>query len=410
MKLAVPLLLTSLASPVLAGDVILVRADGTGDFTDLPTAVAAAADGDILLVGEGDYDGIYLDDRALAIVAEEGAVPRLWYVWVSNQSRAKTTLLSGLELRGLITYLYPTLWVRRCRGPLRIDGCTITGGIRNGYCAGGPAITVRHARDVAITRSTATGGQAGTDPGCNNDPPRGGAGLRVDESTVAAWRSLFTGGAGENSVFVDLASAGGHGALINHGELYAFYDLFAGGKGGDDRRDGIGPRCEVGGDGLNLSSSAVYDQSSILLAGEGGFDPDTGPCADGEPLAGSGWNEVAGLPRALEGPRVVTEGASFVLDVYAAAGELASLAISRRTDFLFVPAFEGARYTGPLLSPLVPLARVDGDGHVAVTFTAPALQAGEEGEVLYLQLVVQDAPDGTLRLGSPIALVVVEAP
>ena len=50
------LLLTSLfMAEIAAGATILVRKDGTGDYSVLHTAVNAAADGDTILIGPGEF-------------------------------------------------------------------------------------------------------------------------------------------------------------------------------------------------------------------------------------------------------------------------------------------------------------------------------------------------------------------
>ena len=86
-----------LVSPLIAGDVLTVEEDGTGDYIDVISAVAAAQDGDIILVGAGCYDAPILVDRALTLVAREddgaGLCGRLK---VLDQSADKTVLISGL--------------------------------------------------------------------------------------------------------------------------------------------------------------------------------------------------------------------------------------------------------------------------------------------------------------------------
>src|SRR5688572_18660193 len=56
-----------------AAGVLVVDASGGGAFTDLPAAVAAAADGDILLLKSGAYTAPTIANKALDVVADTGA-------------------------------------------------------------------------------------------------------------------------------------------------------------------------------------------------------------------------------------------------------------------------------------------------------------------------------------------------
>jgi hypothetical protein len=62
--------LLALAGPARGG-VIVVDVSGAGDFTDLLTAVQAAADGDTLLIkGTGPYSNFSIDGKSLVVVGD----------------------------------------------------------------------------------------------------------------------------------------------------------------------------------------------------------------------------------------------------------------------------------------------------------------------------------------------------
>ena len=68
-------------------------------YPDLPEAVAAAVDGDVLLVRPGYYSGFTIDAKAIAIVADAGAVVTIGEPSaVRNLAAGQTVLLSGLSL------------------------------------------------------------------------------------------------------------------------------------------------------------------------------------------------------------------------------------------------------------------------------------------------------------------------
>jgi hypothetical protein len=60
------------ATPALA-NTWRVEANGSGDFTQIQDAVLAAADGDVILVGNGTYDPVAIDGKSLTITAIGGA-------------------------------------------------------------------------------------------------------------------------------------------------------------------------------------------------------------------------------------------------------------------------------------------------------------------------------------------------
>lgn len=72
---------TLCSSSVVLGATLVVRLDGTGDFTTLSPAISAASEGDTILVGPGTHEvchGYYLN-KGLHIISEHGAPHTILY-------------------------------------------------------------------------------------------------------------------------------------------------------------------------------------------------------------------------------------------------------------------------------------------------------------------------------------------
>jgi hypothetical protein len=90
-------LLTLLATPALHAGVLVVDAAGKGDFTMVSAAVAAAADGDTILVHSGDYlesGPVVIDGKPLSIVANP-------FDWFGPPFGPPVTIRPGLVVRNL---------------------------------------------------------------------------------------------------------------------------------------------------------------------------------------------------------------------------------------------------------------------------------------------------------------------
>jgi len=397
--------------------VIVVDAAGGGDHLDLPAAVSAADVGDVLLVRTGSYTAPTIS-KGLAIVADSGAdVEVLDPTVVSGTPPGEPVLLSGLTLRDHSWWAWHPLQLKSCEGPIRLDHLTVKGASVGSFAQGngGDAAQVVGCEDVASMRSTFKGGSAGEDP--FGDSIHGnfisGAGMRVKSSRVAAWRTVFEGGDGSAAAMM-LSSAGAGGAgmrLREQSELFGFLNLFQGGRGGDSL-DFSSDWCGPGGSGLLARASRAFEQACIFLGGEGGSATNFSPpkdCDDGVPTdLGRPLVALPGLPRGLEGPRVLREGEVGQFTAYGTAGDRVSLAWSTRTAFRHAPRLEGGWISPPTAIALEPIGTIGGSGQLQWSFTAPDLPASKEARVAYVQLITRDATGG-VRLGSPISIVVLDA-
>ena len=404
-----------LLAPAWTQDVIVVDAAGGGDYLDLQAAVSAAAVDDVLLVRTGSYTAPTLG-KGLAIVADSGAnVVVLGTTMVNGTSPERPLLLSGLALRHGLGKVEHALEIKSCQGPIRLDGVTVVGGGWGtfGEGDGADAAQVVDCPDIAIMRSECKGGAAGEDQfGSSVSCYVSGNGMTVKSSRVATWGTVFEGGDGNDAALI-LSSAGAGGTGMNlsrQAELFGFLSLFQGGTGGDSL-DFSSDWCGRGGAGLYARNHAkAFEQGCIFLGGEGGIAKNFPKvCDDGAPTDVVGpLVPLPGLPRGLEGPRVLREGEMGQLMAYGVAGDRVSLAWSGRTAFRHAPKLEGGWISPPTAIALDPIGTIGGNGQLQWSFTAPDLPIGTEAKVAYVQLITRGA-NGSVRLGSPITIVILDS-
>ena len=124
--------------------VFIVDQSGAGDFTSIQDAIVAASDGDTILVRAGYYfDGIHIDGKSLAIMAQDPQNPP-WIIedyedggpkvfLIENLMQGQGVVLDHLRLRmdvfdGGIEGAKGTLTIRECRGSVRVQSCELYGG------------------------------------------------------------------------------------------------------------------------------------------------------------------------------------------------------------------------------------------------------------------------------------------
>lgn len=254
-----------LALPLCAGQLWIVDdTPGPGvDFQDLPSAVAAAQDGDVLLVKDGNYAGFTLSAKSLTLVGD--------HAYSSGQASPGALLgpctIEGLGAGQQFAFVHlkpraegglPALRVRHCAGSVLIDH-VVCG-------AGKPALSAEDTAGLIVARSyfgseyplghaasivcqgsalwvydTYSIGGFGTDgaPAPSFAAPGAGyAGVLAEDGYVFANNCVFYGGAGGTAVFSNgqcfAGGTGGAGLQLGSGgpllELRGTY--FDGGYGG----------------------------------------------------------------------------------------------------------------------------------------------------------------------------------
>src|SRR5262245_8459089 len=229
------------------------------DFTDLAAAVAAATDGDVVLVRPGSYGAFVLSGKGLRIRGQPSA--QVSAATISDVPSSSRVLLERLEFPRASLSCAPSLLVSGSRTRITLADVVATGGLNCSY-----------------------------PPGCA---------LLVDSAEAMVLRSNLTGGPG----FVPLASTGGPGgpALIAEGgaRVYVVDSTLVGGNGSGG--------YQYGGNGgpavYAASTSHVWIASSIVTGGSLGF---------GGAVSGSGGVGIRGEDSARirgSGPSSTISGA-----------------------------------------------------------------------------------------------------
>ena len=172
------LALFALPAAARAG-VIVVDISGGGEFTSLPAAIAAAVDGDTVLIRPGDYTGqatkIEIIGRGLTIAADGTGPVFVPPISIGNAFFPKRTVLRGLTAHsGLGMTLGPGLSVMS--GNVLAEGCDFLGhpgSVFTGTLPGAPGVQVLFG-SVVLKDCVAQGGKGfDSEPGHNLSSPGG---------------------------------------------------------------------------------------------------------------------------------------------------------------------------------------------------------------------------------------------
>lgn len=274
----------TLATSAIAGT-FTVDDDGGADFTEIRDAIAAASNGDLILVAPGSYQDFTLG-KGLVIM---GTAPG---VQVSSGSRVSS--LAGNRRAVMADMSFTDLQVVNCNGAVVLDNLTVAGAAPSDYVNVSGSNDVRfHELVVSATSGSRAGifvsgsrselvdcdveGDAGSGDGANGSPGislgnfsfahvagssvRGGNGADGNFATCFSF-SAVPGGDGGEAIWIGSSSEG----LITGIDT----DLIKGGDGG------IGDKCACdgsGGFGAYVTSSGTTTPSSLRYSGatlEGG--------------------------------------------------------------------------------------------------------------------------------------------
>ncbi|MEM7310759.1 MAG: hypothetical protein AAF682_29060 [Planctomycetota bacterium] len=394
------------------------------DFTDLPAAVLAAADGDTLLVRDGQYSAFELDAKGLAVVADAAAPPVIdGGLAVRNLAAGQVALLRGLATGDAAG---DGLRLAANVGAVRVEDCTLVGadGVSpslfiEGHAMGYDGLSIAASADVSVAGSTFTAGD-----GANlydiyyGAMGIGGAGLRVDDASVAVFDSTFTGGEGgsDSSGFALSGTTGGTGALVLSGLLLSSGSAFTGGEGGSGGSAWYWKGCGDGGNGgagLHVLGGELADLDNAFAGGSFGFGVTYYGCthgADGASLLaapGTQLTPLAGAARGFSTPAPMRAGVSSDLVFRGEPGDVAVVGFSFGTGFAYVPAWLGTLLIGaPQLA--VAAGVVPPGGELLVPIAYSGLAGGVDAEQVYAQAAFLDGA-GVLRLG-PASSTVLLAP
>jgi len=402
-------------APALAADVLVLAADGSGDFTSPSTAIAAAADGDTILVRPGDYSDFFFGAKSLTIVAETPGTARFVGAAVSSLAPGQRAVLSGLLFVGPSFDIssYHVLDVRDCAGAVRVEDCSFTGAPGSYSTTAGmghSAVYVENSHDVALANCAILGGPGldfvdafGLYEPCPPSSPvwyTGGPAVELIGASVALHDCTLTGGrGGEAGLSCGYSGPGGPGLRALASTAFLSGCDVVGGTGG------FAPPCACGGDGgtTHVLDATLVDALDTTFT-VGAPAPGSAGGAAGPPPTLTGGAVIATLPgpaRTLVAPGALTAGTALHVDVLGRDGDAVFLAAAASPG-----SFDVAGLTGPLLlvPPFAvsgaPLGTIGASGQVSASFPTPLLPVGAEHASVFLQALSVDVGGAFVLTGA----------
>lgn len=400
--LASLLLAAPLVAPAAADVLVVDVANGSGaDFTLLSSAVAAAAEGDVILVREGSYGGAFVDGKSLVIQAEANAEVLVRSgISVRNLGPAQNVLIRGIDSEA--PQIGAALLVSGCQGAVHVEDAQLSGTPPFTAFPGG-GVDVQSSSSVVLTRCVV---QSFEHQFLN-------PGLRALDSVVTLHQTTVNGSKTfDQSAFMPGPS--GDGVELIGSVLTATDSLIVGGVGGD--YVGSPRSCFDGGPGgtglVLFSGSRASLFATTLQGGPGGQT--SGTCSVGATGAVSSVDGTSTLSSVAQSLGTLAlgsparSGQAYSLDVGGEPNAFAWVLYGTGlTPALFTPSWLGA-----LHAPLDPflfetLGTLPASGVLSSTLTA-STAPGVEGFAFYAQLLTLSSVDGRLRLGTGTALTLLD--
>jgi len=368
---------------------VVDQANGPGaEFTDLSSAMGAAAPGDILLVRQGLYPVRLVISEPLTILAESGANVRLRSVLVYQLPAGAEVVLRGLTLESKMDR---DLGGQDCDGTIWVEDCTLLA--EPNFFNGGGA-SFQNCANVVMTRCSIVSSKRRTAPdevlssyvsslhlfdttlvASAFDDFDGTPALYALQSSVTLSGCALTGGAGlDGSASQCLGGSGGPAALLqNRVALVAQDSLFTGGPGG------LGT-CGDGAPGESVKLDTQYPPSTLASS-------DT-------------------PARTLAASSPVRDDELLQTTFQGEAGDRVWLVYSLATGASRFPTVEGTLLLSPAHASLF-MGSIAGSPLVR-TFPVPDLGVGVEALRIFAQPLFMNHARGELVLGTPQALTVLD--
>ena len=357
--------------PLAHANVIVVDAAGGpgSNFTFIRAAIAAAAEGDTLLVRDGMYSSFQIVGKSLTVVADGPSVELLEDVStglptieVRNLSSEQEVLIRGFHSNfGFL--------VANCAGSVWFDELSCTGD--SATCTAAPihGASVRNSSRVTFTRCELVG----------EFPPGGyaafqpGAGLEAVSSIVHLFDSTFTGGYGESS---GIPIPGGPGLWIEGSTVTVVGCTITGGAGGVDTTSPCSATAQhaPGGAGIAFvgENNVLRSAQSPAAGGQASLNPfcpgQLGP--QGPTVTGSGT--IVALPgsaRHVSANSPLRGGETLSLQVEGGAGELPFVLVSR--DHKPLPLLNASLLVSLVWDDVLVLPPLDENGAGTLALTVP---------------------------------------
>ena len=401
-----------LSAPLLAQGAVHVVDDDdpTAPFADIQSALAAASDGDTVLVKEGSYPSFDLSALGVTIAAESGALVRVTGGWlVRNLAPAQTAVLRGLTIdppngQGVI--------IDNCAGPVLVEDCLLVGESPASAAADGlAAARVLFCDSVSFLRTSFEGGNGGDLPGFPFlTLANGGDGLATGGSNVFVQSCTLRGGDGGNQASGVFPCLGGAGIRLGLGDLHVLDSEVRGGDGG------ASPSL-LGGDGgpgvrLQADTAVATVADSQVSGGQPGTTGSGAPADPGQAFEViTGTVQLLGLVNRFATVQVsspVREGQLAVLDYDSSTGAQALLLlIDTGLTPTPLPGLPGLLYS-PAATAL-PLGNTTPVGDFQMGFPVPNLLPPMTGTTLFVQVAGVALLNGEVVAGGVSALTLLDS-
>jgi len=410
------------AAAANAEGVVIVDAPGLGVLLDIPTAIAAAAPGDVLLVAPGTYAPFVIDNKSVSIFAMPGGVTIDGTIEVRNLGPGKRVVLSGLEAHGAVlpTRAGSGLLLASNAGQVRVQRCTFRGGAgKLGTCmnngAGGHAVEVSDTARALFSRCMIVGGRGyhnagdGTYDCFGGD---GGDGIHATGSALALYDSTLIAGAGG-----DYSYAGGNGghalSQLDFG-VVAVNTRFEGGAGGDGW-DFLYGEGGDGGDALRVEANGQAQLlDDVFVPGPKGISTVFTPMFDGAAgaaIAGGGIVvQHVGAARTFKAPTIVSDRSQISVTVEGEPGDRAWLLQSSTPTWALPSPLNGVWLAGnPAVTglPGAPLT-LGANGLGAIVRRTGEVSSPDVGRIVYMQGLAAGTNPSMKAPATPFALLVLD--
>lgn len=374
--LIVALLGASLAAPATAATLHVVDANGgTGVFTSLSSAVAAAASGDVIVVRSGTYsapDSVVIDGKSLFISCDDVVSPFLQpdFTYVTFEIR-NVAAGQQVAIRGL-DFTIGTWSLSNCAGSVWLEDLETQHAATNQ-----PAIRATQCADVSIVRVNVRGASAAATFGVFLGTPA----LHATQSRISVNDSKLFGGASGKTPY-DEGFPGPGTWIVDSQSTFAGVSI-----------EGGGAVNTPGGNALVVSgTSASVDLVATTLTPGSGTPP------------GGSISGQVGLVHVLPGIAPEFEihsprryGQSTTLTFHGAPGSQAWIIATPVPLLTFAPQYSGALAVDAGAAVILPVGALSPLGYLSFAAPIPSLPALEVLP-LYAQPFFIQGSD--LRLGA----------
>jgi len=376
----------------------------TSDGPTMAQAIAAAQDGDVVLVRAATAGAIAVNGKSISVVADVGFTPTVSSLTVENVPAGGRVVVRGFLVDSAIGS-GALANVRDNAGSVWLEETRV---VVRPFLFLSPLAAVRVAASAHVTAracifepADAIGGLTGR-----------GHGLLIEGSAVALFDVTCRGGEGVGGTMGGIPPGpGGSGVRLETGSLFASGSTFVGGVGGIHPFSVTPLPGGAGGDAIVVGGAAVL-RDCTFVPGAGGFGTGgQGPA--GQPatiLPGGTIQTLAGAARhfSISTPVEETQNATYTASGLPGegVGVLFSLAPIQGTPF---PFFDGvlALDLGASGDAFF-LGNVPVGGTLVATAPMPGLPPPFQGVTFFEQSFFFDLPPTYLTLGPSSSLVILD--